>query len=299
MTQLLISKIFPQLKTMPNFVFFGTSAFSMEVLRNLEGDGVIPSLIVTTPDMPKGRKLTLTPPEVKVWAIEKNIPVIQPKTLKDQSIVTQLKEVTVSSPIFVVASYGKIIPKNILDIPKDGCINIHPSLLPKYRGPSPIQSQIVQNEEHIGTSIMLMDAEVDHGSILGQKEIKFEKIDNELTEGYSEIEKQLAKESSNLFLQVLPVYLQDKNSPKVQEHDKATFTKMIEKSDGELSLESDPRENYRKYLAYMNWPGTFFWNNGKRVLIKKATFKGGLFVIERVLPEGRKEISYEEYLRGI
>lgn len=284
--------------TLPNFVFFGTSQFSVELLDALSASGVLPSYIVTTPDMPKGRKLILTPSPVKVWATEKNIPCFQPASLKDESVITKLKNEAVSNPLFVVASYGKIIPESILSLPKNGCVNIHPSLLPHYRGPSPIQSQIIANEQNIGTSIMLMDKEVDHGALLGQKEIVFLRNEGELTEDYTTIEKKLAIESAQLFIESVSGYVNREVTEKEQDHNKATFTKMIEKADGEIDLTKPASENYRKYLAYSFWPGTFFFDNGKRLLIKKASYKNDTFVIERVVPEGKKEMPYSDYLQG-
>jgi len=280
------------------FVFFGTSSFSVIILERLKEKGIVPSLIVTTPDQPKGRKLIMTPPPVKEWADKEKVSVIQPERLRDEIVASTLSNGNFT--FFLTASYGKIIPQSILSIPPKGCLNIHPSLLPKYRGPSPIQYQLLANEERVGTSIMLMDSEVDHGPILAQKEISLERTEGELTLDYLALEKKLAEESATLFAETLPQYLKETILPRTQDHAKATFTKMIEKKDGELNLADNARENYRKYLAYFNWPGTYFFvkheDKEMRVLIKKASFKNGVYVIERVLPEGKTERDYSENL---
>jgi len=134
------------MKTMNNipFVFFGTPEFAVSILEELKDAKIVPSLIVTAPDKPKGRGLVLTPPPVKIWAQLHNIPVVQPAKL-DNDFTEKLKNS--SYKLFVVAAYGKIIPKAVLDIPTNGTLNVHPSLLPKYRGASPIQSQILADEK--------------------------------------------------------------------------------------------------------------------------------------------------------
>ena len=148
--------------------FFGNSDFSLAVLEQLKKEGVTPDLIVTTPDRPQGRKMILTPTKTKVWAENNSIEYVMPEKLKDESFLKKISDYE----LFIVASYGKIIPKIVIDIPKYKVLNIHPSLLPKYRGPSPLQEQILNDERHIGVSIMLIDEQVDHGDILIQKEIE-------------------------------------------------------------------------------------------------------------------------------
>ena len=155
-----------------NIVFFGTPKFSVQIMEKLKGNDLTPSLLITTPNKPKGRKLILTPPETKIWAEENKIKVLQPTKLKDPEF---LKEMSANNwDLFIVASYGKIIPKEILDMPKYGTINVHPSLLPRLRGASPMQSAIL-SEDKTGVTIMLMDEEMDHGPILIQKDLE---IDN-------------------------------------------------------------------------------------------------------------------------
>ncbi len=286
---------------MKNFIFFGTSNFAVLLLDGLKKLGITPKMIVTTPDMPAGRNLTLTPPPVKVWAEENKVEYLQPEKLKDQSFIEILKNS--ASDYFLIAAYGKIIPKEILNILPEKVLNVHPSLLPLYRGSSPIQYQTINNEAHIGTSIMIIDEDIDHGPIIAQKEINVERKDGEMTEDYSAIERKLAVESAALFGQNIEEWLEGKIRAKEQDHTKATFTKMIEKKDGLLDISKNQRENYRKYLALSSWPGTFFFQKigerNIRVIIKKAIWVDGFFKIERVLPEGKKEMSYDDFLRGL
>lgn len=278
------------------FVFFGTSRFSVILLEELrEKFDIIPDLIVTTPDRPVGRKHVITPPPAKDWAIENDIATFQPETLKGNSdLIEELSQYE----LFIVASYGKIIPKEILDIvaEKHGTLNVHPSLLPKYRGASPIQNQILNAEEHPGTTIMLMDEEMDHGAIIAQKNVTLPES------AYAEAEEKLAVESAALLADVLPKWIAKKMKPVPQDHDQATYTKIIKKEDGEISLSGDPRANYLKHLAYNEWPKTFFFfeidGMKQRAVITDASFENGAFIIKKVVPEGKNEMSYEEFLKA-
>lgn len=273
----------------PPFVFFGTSRFSVILLEELKKKySIVPSLIVTAPDRPVGRKQIITPPPVKDWAIENDIDTFQPEKLKDEDFLAEFA----NYELFIVASYGKIIPQLVLDIPKLGTLNVHPSLLPSYRGASPIQNQILNNEKHIGTTIMLMDAEMDHGDIIKQKEIVLANF----PATYAEVESELAEESAKLLAEVLPKWISKEITSTPQNHDKATYTKIIEKADGEISLSDEPLKNYLKYLAYHEWPKTFFFfekeGRTQRAVITNASYEDGQFVIKKVIPEGKNEIDF-------
>lgn len=149
-----------------DIVFFGTSQFSNIVLEKLINFSCKPSLVITVPDKPMGRKQIITPPPVKLLALKHKIPLLQPKTLKNYQLPTT------NYQLGIVAAYGKLIPKEILDIPKYGTLNIHPSLLPKYRGPSPLQNTILNDDKETGVSIMLLDEEMDHGPIIKNQKLK-------------------------------------------------------------------------------------------------------------------------------
>ncbi len=274
------------------FVFFGTSRISVILLEELKSNfGIIPSLIITAPSRPAGRKQEMTPPPAKIWADQNDIPALQPEKLNEESLIKVLKDYK----LFIVASYGKIIPQIILDIPEYGTLNVHPSLLPKYRGPAPIQGQILNNEKEVGATIMLMDALMDHGPILAQKKIDFG--ETQFPAPYDDVEETLAMESAALLAETLPRWLKKKIVPQEQDHDLATYTKMLEKSDGEISLADDGRKNYLKYLAYQHWPKVFFFfkkgDQRFRAIVTKARYADGKFVVERVIPEGKKETDYE------
>lgn len=277
------------------FVFFGTPQFAVFVLEELLREGLKPSLVVTAPDKPQGRGLLLTPPPVKVWAEENKIPFLQPAKL-DTDFTNKLK--TGSYKLFVVAAYGKIIPKEVLDIPPHGTLNVHPSLLPKYRGASPLQSQILKGEKEIGVTIMLIDEEMDHGPILESRKLKVESEKNA-----SELGKDLAQLGGKLLSEVIPKWIAKEIKPKEQNHEEATFTKKVTKEDGLINLKNDDQyKNYLKYLALDPWPGVYFFALRReqkiRVAIKKAEFIDDEFVIKEVLPEGGKVMAFDDFLRG-
>lgn len=288
------------------FVFFGTSRFSVILLEELKTKfNIVPDLIITAPDRPVGRKQIITPPPAKEWAIENDISTFQPEKLKDEELIEELKNYS----LFIVASYGKIIPKVILDITRvdgaHGTLNVHPSLLPSYRGASPIQSQILNDEKHIGTTIMEMDEEMDHGAIITQKEIVLEA--DTFPAPYEKVEEILAVESASLLADVLPRWISKTVTTTPQDHTKATFTKIIEKADGEITISENTtpeneRKNYLKYLAYSHWPKTFFYfeKEGKkmRAVITDASYEDGAFVIKKVIPEGKNEMSYIDFKRS-
>ncbi len=280
-----------------SFVFFGTTDFSVIVLEELKSQNLLPKLIITVPDKPKGRKLVLTPPPVKIWAEKEKIPVIQPKSLKSEEVVSQINS-SGSYDLFVVFSYGKIIPQNILDIPKHGVINLHPSLLPKLRGPSPIKTAILEESE-TGISIIKMDNEMDHGPVIFQKKIEMP----EWPPYEADLEDKLVHEGGKYLAEIIPKWVKEEVEAQNQDHSQATFTKLINKEDGEINLADDLEKNLRKIRAFHVWPGAYYFENkgGKkiRVIIKRVKIVDGNLVIERVLPEGKKEMSYKDFVNGL
>lgn len=285
--------------------FFGTPKFAVTILEELKKAGIVPALVITAPDQPQGRGLVLTPPPVKVWAQENNIKFIQPVTLKENFI---------NEPwdLFIVAAYGKIIPENILEIPKHKTLNVHPSLLPKFRGPSPIESSILADDRNVGVSIMRLDKEIDHGPIVAQEIIPAEKIGadkigtNETSQwpiSAPALEDISAHFGGELLAKILPDWLAGKITEKEQDHSHATYCQKILKADGLIDLTADPYTNYLKICAYSDWPGTYFFKerNGKniRVAVKKVTYQNNQLVIETVVPEGKSEMPYLDFLRGI
>jgi methionyl-tRNA formyltransferase len=279
------------------FIFFGTPDFSTIVLGELEKNGFLPRLVVTSPDKPQGRKMIITPSPVKKWAVERGIPVFQPEKLNESSFA-KLKES--GADLFVVAAYGKMIPKEILQIPKFGTLCWHPSLLPKLRGASPMISSIL-TENKTGVSVILLDKEMDHGPIVAQKEILSWEDDLNNLPKASDLEILLAKAGGQMLAEILPKHIRGETTPKPQEHEKATFVKKITKEDGLLDLKEDDEKNFRKIRAFNTWPRAHFFQGPdekkRRVIVTDAEMKDGKLVIKKVLPESGKEMPYEEFLR--
>jgi methionyl-tRNA formyltransferase len=280
------------------FAFFGTPDIAVFVLEELANAGYRPSLIVTNPDAPKGRKHMLTPPPTKVWAAVHAIPVLQPESLKDGAAQTILRDGDFD--LFIVAAYGKLIPKDILDIPKHGTLNVHPSLLPALRGASPIRSAILQDIRETGVTIMLMDELLDHGPILAQENVVIEKGAWPLR-GHA-LDELLARKGGVLLVETIPQWLAGEITLVEQDHARATFCTKISKEMGELDLSSDPYQNLLKIRAFDGWPGTYFFaeKNGKRVRVKIVDAElapDGSLRILRVIPEGRKEMMYDDFSR--
>lgn len=278
------------------FAFFGTPQFAVGVLSELEKAGLLPSLVVTAPDKPRGRKLVVTPPEVKVWAEKRNVPVLQPEKLDDE-FLSELK--TKTYELFIVAAYGKFFPPPMLQIPARGTLVWHPSLLPKLRGPSPILSSILLGEKP-GVTIMLMDEQMDHGPIIAQRERVIKDFTISPPRG-SELENDLAHFGGNLLAETIPQWISGEIQPAAQDHEHATYCKKITKEDGLIDLHDDALKNFRKIQAFNVWPRAYFWQdvNGKkmRVIVTDAELREGTLVIKKVLPEGQNEMGYEEFLK--
>ncbi len=277
--------------------FFGSSAFSLYVLEALKQLGVKPALIVSTPASPKGRRLIVTPSAVTAWAHEQNIQTLTPQTLADKKFIKELKKS--SANLYIVASYGKKIPKDILDLPKYKTLNIHPSLLPKWRGPSPIQESLIAGEKETGITIIEMDEMIDHGRIVARQILAKDISDMY----YGELEKELGNLGGKLMAHILPDWIQGRIKTNAQNELEATYTKKISKEDGLIMLDADPKLNYRKVRAYEAWPKTYFFaeRDGKKikVIITKARLEDNRLLIERVIPEGKKEMDYEAFERGL
>jgi methionyl-tRNA formyltransferase len=299
------------------FAFFGTDEFSVRVLDTLKKAGLLPALIITVPDQPKGRKMLLTPPLAKVWAEENNIKYIQPANLKDleEKSRTLLWAASQGKSLggknwdfFLVASYGKIIPQDILDLPTHDTLNIHPSLLPKYRGASPLETSILNGDEETGVTIMLVDVQMDHGPIIAVEKIELNHLDKSSGQAiplynFEQLRDKLAEMGAELLIKILPDYLAGKTTPQDQDHDQATVTKKFTKEDGHLDPQSPALNRYRKIMALNPWPGTYLDYPGPegkiRLIIKQAHLEGDKLVYDRVTPEGRKEMDWNSFLNGL
>ncbi len=277
------------------FVFFGTPELSVHALRALENEGLVPKAIITAQDTRQGRGLVLTPSPVKTWALSKNIPVYTPERLKENK---EIHELCRQFEFGVLAAYGKIIPQSLLDCFSKGILNVHPSLLPLYRGPSPLEYQILNDEKNYGVTIIKLDSECDHGPIIAQREVEFAH-----TPSKEELGRVGFTEGGKLIAQYLGPYISGVLPPLDQNHTLATFTHKLEKKDGEILSSDTERQKFLKYLAFQPWPGVFFFQKHKgtdiRIKITQASFEDNMFIIEKVIPEGRKEILYQDFLKSI
>lgn len=280
-----------------SFVYFGGDPIGAPILESLLFEDIKPALVVCSPDQKIGRKRILTPPPVKVVAQMHGIPVFQPDGCRDMNTLAPL--LSVSANLYVVVAYNQILPDWLIHGPSHGAVNVHPSMLPKYRGANPIRSAILKNDRHTGVSIMVLDKEMDHGQILAQQEIEI--TESEWPLKASELEQRLATLGASLLIKTLSQYIEGRIIPKEQEHMSATYTTKTKSEDGEIKLTDDPYQNYLKYCAYDGWPGIHFHTerNGKRVRVKitDASFVDGTFVINKVIPEGKNEISYQDFIK--
>lgn len=279
-----------------NFIFFGTPDVANKTLIILKNKGYIPKIIITSPDKPSGRGLEMHETPVSVWAKENNIKCLKPEKLTEE-FISKLK--TENYDLSIVVAYGKIIPEPLIKMPNLGTINIHYSLLPKYRGASPLEACLLSGDEETGISIQQMEYKLDSGPILRE-----EKIDIGINDTKGELRDTLIDLGANVLCDILPQIINKEIIAKPQNESLASFCTKIKKEDGEIDIvDGNPRENWNKYRAYNGWPGTFFFiekNKKKiRIKIKHASYRDNTFIINRVTPEGKKETSYDEFKRSL
>ena len=233
-------------------VYMGTPHYAKEILDTLiQAEDMELSLVLTQPDRPVGRKKIMTPPPVKVLAVEHGIEVLQPNRLSDEGIVDAIK--AVEPDFIVVAAFGQLLPKSVLEIAP--CINLHASLLPQYRGASPVQQSLLNGDDKTGVTSMLMEEGLDTGPML-------EKIEFEIPKDMRlhALMEQLTKDACQLTLSTLRNY--ENIDPQIQDDSQASLCKKIKKSDGEVDFE-DADVIYNKYRAFEGWPGIFAANGTK------------------------------------
>lgn len=248
-------------------IFIGTPKFAATILESLIKKNK-PILVITETDKPSGRKQEVIPSDVKVMAEKYKIPVVQPEKIKDAE--QELKNL--EPDLIVLTAYGQIIPKSVLEIPRFGSINVHPSLLPKYRGASPVQSAILNGDKETGVTIYKMDEKMDHGPIfMGEKlEIKNEPNCEELKEV-------LANLGSKLLNEVILKIENEEINPEPQNENEATYTKLIKKEDGQINWEKSAHDIERQIRAYHSWPGSFtFWPKNGTNLIRIKLIKANI-----------------------
>ncbi len=278
---------------MNNFVFFGTPEFAAIILKNLVKAGFVPKAVVANPDKPIGRKRVITPPPAKQIVLDsgKNIKILQPEKITPEFLET-LK--SIPADFYLVAAYAKILPQELIDIPRLGVVGVHPSLLPELRGASPIQSAILEGKTRTGVSLFLIDALMDHGPVLRQKTIPIDPDDNSET-----LTEKLAELSSKMLVEILPDIIDGKITPEIQDETKATFTEKF-KTESAFIEEKDlisaksgntelAKKIHNKIRAFYPEPGAWTILNGKRVkLLKSKINETGKLKLEIIQIEGEK-----------
>jgi len=249
-------------------IFMGTSAFAEKILSALITSQYNIISAYTQPDKKVGRAQELQKSAVKLTAEKNNIPVFDPQKI-DEPVFQELKNQ--KPDLIIVAAYGRILPKDVLDLPGFGALNVHASLLPKYRGPSPIQNAILNGEKETGITIMLMDKGIDTGDILNQRSIKIDKDETSL-----ELSQKLSEVSASLLLETVPAWIERKIQPQKQDGSKAILCQLIERVDGKIVWTNDAETIYNQYRALHPWPGIYtFWeynDTPKRIKLNKINY---------------------------
>jgi len=297
-------------------VFMGTPQFAVPILEYLIHSPYHVVAVYTRPDKPAGRKRRLTLLPVKELAIRHKIPVIQPRALKLAEVVREL--VSFKPELIVVAAFGRILPKEVLSLPKFGCLNVHPSLLPQHRGPSPVANALLCGELLTGVTVMLMDEGLDSGSILAQ-----EKVGISSTDTTGSLTAKLAHVGAELLMETLPKWIGGELEPKPQDESQATYSRLITGKDGEIDWRLSAVELWQRVRAFNPWPSCYTCWQGKRLKIHKATLLGespkgeigevvvlreppkvgvvageGILGLCQVQLEGKREMPIADFVRG-
>lgn len=297
-------------------VFMGTPDFAVGALEALISAGHEITAVVTQPDKARGRSKELLPPPVKQCAQKYGLPVMQPKKIKTPEAVAELKKYP--ADVYIVAAFGQILSQEILDIPRYGCLNIHASLLPKYRGASPIQHVIIDGEEKTGVTIMQMDAGLDTGDMLYKKEIAIAATDT-----YETLHDKLMVLGGEAIVEALPLLEQGKLKPEKQEDAESCYAPLIDKSNGRIDFQKSAAEIDRLIRGVTPWPSAFTSYHGKQLKIWRAepvaaaegsrpgeilqtdkesvtvaAARGALKIYELQL-EGKKRMTAHDFLLGV
>jgi methionyl-tRNA formyltransferase len=244
-------------------VFMGSPEFALPSLQSLMSNQYDITAVYTQPDKPAGRGRQMVACPVKEFAVSRNMRVVQPETFRDTQQVGLLAGL--QPDIIVVAAYGKILPQAVLDIPRYRCVNVHPSLLPRYRGPSPVAAAILNGDPVTGVSIMLVERKVDSGPVLSRREMAVEEQD---TTG--SLTTKLAAMGAALLVETLPAWVEGRITPAVQDDALATHTTMETKEDGRLDWHKPAVRLWRQVRAYQPWPGSFFAWKGEDIRVLSA-----------------------------
>jgi methionyl-tRNA formyltransferase len=303
----------------PKIIFFGTPQFAETILEKLVAEKYNIAAVFTRADKKAGRKQVLEKSPVKKLAEKKSIPIYQPADFVRNNVVEKIAKMR--PDLIVVAAYGKILPKAILEIPKYGSINVHASLLPKFRGASPIQEAILSGEKETGVTLMLMNEKMDAGEIFKQEKVMIFENDNTET-----ITKKLADQGAKLLIKTLPEWISGNIKAVPQDEKKASYCRIIKKEEGRVDWNNSGKAIFNKWKAYHPWPGIFtFFSYDKRqkriklididLLLdsdsgeetgKVVEYEGrigvqtsrGIIILKKIQEEGKRTVSIEEFVRG-
>ncbi len=293
-------------------IFMGSPQFAVPVFKELVKIYQVVG-VVTQPDRPAGRGRRLTAPPVKQAALEFGIPVIQPEKMKEPGVFEQLT--TWQPDVIVVAAFGQILRKNVLELAPFGCINVHASFLPRWRGAAPIQAAILNGDEFTGVSIMKLDPGIDTGPVFTQRKELIRDEDTAVS-----LEERLSFLGAELLMETLPGILSGDLTPSEQDETRATYASMLKKEDGLLDWSQPAEQLARKVRAYYDWPGAYFIKSGLKVKLRKTrtlsdlhlkpgefgehkgypvvgTATGGLALIE-IQPAGKSWMDGRAFLNG-
>ena len=297
-------------------VFMGTPQFAATILESLLRSSCQVLAVYTQPDKPAGRGRPVVFLPVKKLALERQIPVIQPETFKSSEVMNKLA--SFQPELVIVAAFGAILPPEVLSLPKFTCLNVHPSLLPRHRGPSPVANTILCGDELTGVTIMLMDTGMDTGPILAQ-----EKAGISFADTTGSLSKTLADVGAKLLLETLPGWLNKELRPQVQDEAQATYSKLITSENAEIDWHLSAVELWRRVRAYNPWPISYTWYQGKRLRIHRSIPFGniaegelgevialpespevgvvtgqGILGLCQVQLEGRRQMRVDDFVRG-
>ena len=296
---------------MTKIVFMGSPDFALPGLRALAQDYEVVG-VVTQPDRASGRGRGIKMPPVKTLALELGIPVMQPEKLRVPDAMQQL--VSWKPDLIVVAAFGQILKKDVLELPRFGCLNVHASLLPRWRGAAPINAAILHGDEETGVTIMQMDAGLDTGPMLAKRSLRLSADDTagSVTEALSHL-------GARLLIETLPGYLSGNIMPQPQPEEGATYAPMLKKEEGRLDFIRDVNELERQVRAFNPWPGAFMDYEGGLLKVHRAHVeqgiasagqrlvhrdqpavgaRDGLLILDEVQPAGRKPMSGRSFLAG-
>lgn len=295
-----------------NYTYFGNTSLSVKILAGLCQINLVPSFVVTTKGKPAGRGLKVKPSLVAEFCLAHNIKFIEVSSLKSEEVLTEL--IQNKTECALLAAFGKILPQSVLNIYSKGIVNVHPSLLPKYRGPSPLQYALLNNDKVTGVSLIVLDEEIDHGPVIAQTEFNINETDE-----YSDLEDMAANLAINMLSEHFVKYQQGLVIPTTQNHERASFTKMISKNMGQADYNLSAQVLHCQQRAFNVWPGLWTVWQGQIIKLTKTEVCPGvlpmgqiamlenqvvvgtaqdLLVIKQLQIAGKKNTPVADFIRG-